>query len=58
MINKLPQQQKAFNEILDYCRIHGFNWKTHVRPINENNQIRGYCLLNEGKETIVKQITF
>lgn len=57
-VNTIAEQSKSYSEILEDCRFYGLYWRTHIEPIIKNNLIVGYSLLNEGRETVIKQIKF
>ena len=46
----------AFLEALEYCRIYGLNWKTNVKPIIKDNQLKGYYVIDETGSTTVARI--
>jgi len=55
-INNIDQVTEAFNQALELCKLHGLNWKDHVRPKFENRELVGYYILDETKSTTVETV--
>jgi len=47
---------KAVKLAIEYCRIYGFDFHTHVIHRKDNGKITGLYILNEGLETAIKTI--
>lgn len=56
MTDRIKRQQEAFRQALWYCRILGLDWKNHIEPKIEKNEIVGYYVLDETRSTTVKII--
>jgi len=50
----LELQKQAFASALEYCRIYGLDWRKNMQSIIENNEIKGYRIMNENNETVTK----
>ncbi len=47
---------KAVKLAIEFCRIYGFDFHTHVIPRKDNGVITGLYILNEGLETAIRTI--
>lgn len=53
IMTRIERQVRAFERALKWCRIYGFNWKTHIQPKIQKRQIVGYYILDEEFSTTV-----
>ena len=54
--NNIVETEKAFNEALELCRLHGLVWRDHIIPKRDNGKIVGYYVLDETKSTAVATV--
>ena len=56
MTSRIARQSKAFDTAMMYCRVYGLNWREHIVPKKENNEIIGFYVLDETKSTTVATV--
>ena len=55
-LNTFEEIGQAFTEAMEWCKVHGLNWRRHVQPIFKNGQVQGYHVLDETFSTVIKTI--
>lgn len=56
MRDRINRQSEAFNEALWYCKHYGLDWRKHIEPKIERNEVVGYWVLDESLSTTLKTI--